>query len=237
MAAWRPLVSRRFRRRCWPTAAGFAWWAGCCCSTWGFARLTRQPAAEAVAAGRGLGLLGAYGSTVLLTLANPMTILSFTAVFAGFLGGRGGEFGAAAQLVAGVCPGVGAVVAAVERRRGLVRRPPGVGCRRGGSREHRPPRPTAALDQPPLRRHPDRLWRGDPVEPQAVGHGVTRDAMAHSGWRRRPATWGSAGMAAPAGISWIVCWYAPGAVVTPRRRWPTGSPVSTWPVAAGDYRP
>lgn len=69
----------------------------------GIRTVGRQPAAEAaVGRSRGRGLLGAYGSTVLLTLANPMTILSFTAVFAGFLGNRGGEFGAAAQLVAGV---------------------------------------------------------------------------------------------------------------------------------------
>ncbi len=38
-------------------------------------------------------------------MANPMTILSFTAVFAGFLGGRGGDYGSAAGLVAGVFAG------------------------------------------------------------------------------------------------------------------------------------
>ena len=46
--------------------------------------------------------LAAYGSTLLLTLTNPMTILSFTAVFAGFGLGTTPDFGAAGALVAGV---------------------------------------------------------------------------------------------------------------------------------------
>ena len=42
--------------------------------------------------------LRAYLSTVLLTLTNPMTILSFTAVFAGFGAGTGGRgYGATLQ--------------------------------------------------------------------------------------------------------------------------------------------
>jgi threonine/homoserine/homoserine lactone efflux protein len=40
-----------------------------------------RPADQAALA-QGSGLIGAYGSTFLLTLTNPMTILSFTAVFA-----------------------------------------------------------------------------------------------------------------------------------------------------------
>lgn len=40
--------------------------------------------AERPASAEGNGLIGAYGSTLLLTLTNPMTILSFAAVFAGF---------------------------------------------------------------------------------------------------------------------------------------------------------
>jgi len=53
------------------------------------------------------GLLSAFGSTFLLTLANPLTILSFAAVFAGFGLGTRGEtnYGAAWRLVAGVFTG------------------------------------------------------------------------------------------------------------------------------------
>jgi threonine/homoserine/homoserine lactone efflux protein len=47
------------------------------------------------------GLAGAYGSTVALTLTNPLTILSFVAIFAG-LGIVGGSGLGAAALVAGV---------------------------------------------------------------------------------------------------------------------------------------
>lgn len=49
------------------------------------------------------GLAGAYGSTFFLTLTNPMTILSFTAVFAGLgVGSASGDYGSAAILVLGV---------------------------------------------------------------------------------------------------------------------------------------
>jgi threonine/homoserine/homoserine lactone efflux protein len=41
-----------------------------------------KPAVQAARAD-GSGLLGAYTSTLLLTLTNPMTILSFAAIFAG----------------------------------------------------------------------------------------------------------------------------------------------------------
>ena len=45
----------------------------------------------------------AFASTVLLTLANPVTILMFMAVFAGLgFGSGGGTYGAASILVAGV---------------------------------------------------------------------------------------------------------------------------------------
>ena len=55
---------------------------------------------------KGIGLLGAYASTFLLTLTNPMTILSFLAVFAalGLGATRGGPM-AAAVLVLGVLLG------------------------------------------------------------------------------------------------------------------------------------
>jgi len=53
------------------------------------------------------GLRSAYFSTLLLTLANPMTILSFVAVFAGFGLTASPSYGAAATLVAGVFAGSG----------------------------------------------------------------------------------------------------------------------------------
>ncbi len=54
-------------------------------------------------AGSSRGLLGAYASTLLLTLANPTTILSFTAIFAGFgIAGEIRDYGSSALLVLGV---------------------------------------------------------------------------------------------------------------------------------------
>jgi threonine/homoserine/homoserine lactone efflux protein len=64
-----------------------------------------RPAEGAVRA-EGKGLVGAYGSTFFLTLTNPMTILSFTAVFAGLgIGSATGEYSSAALLVMGVFSG------------------------------------------------------------------------------------------------------------------------------------
>ncbi len=52
------------------------------------------------------GLLGGYVSTFFLTLANPMTILSFGAIFAGLgLVAATGTYAAATALVAGVFTG------------------------------------------------------------------------------------------------------------------------------------
>ena len=52
------------------------------------------------------GLLGSYGSTFFLTLTNPMTILSFAAVFAGIgLGSTLVDYGSAALLVCSVFAG------------------------------------------------------------------------------------------------------------------------------------
>jgi len=52
---------------------------------------------------RGVGLIRAFTSTLFLTLTNPMTILSFAAIFAGLgLGGSAGSYGAAVLLVLGV---------------------------------------------------------------------------------------------------------------------------------------
>ncbi|HEY4633939.1 MAG TPA: LysE family transporter [Candidatus Limnocylindrales bacterium] len=57
--------------------------------------------AATVADGTRRGLLGAYLSTLGLTLTNPMTILSFAALFVG-LGVTGGDTAGAAVLTAGV---------------------------------------------------------------------------------------------------------------------------------------
>lgn len=46
--------------------------------------------------------LAAFTTTVLLTLSNPLTILSFMAVFAGLGLGMGGGYGAAYLVVTGV---------------------------------------------------------------------------------------------------------------------------------------
>jgi threonine/homoserine/homoserine lactone efflux protein len=71
----------------------------------GIKTLLAKPAEEA-AETNGIGLLGAYGSTFLLTLTNPMTTLSFAAIFAGLgVAETGGDYGAAAILVAGVFAG------------------------------------------------------------------------------------------------------------------------------------
>ena len=59
------------------------------------------PAKHAAASRPGRGVLGAYLSTVGLTLTNPATIFSFAAIFAG-LGLRPGSAGAATTLVGGV---------------------------------------------------------------------------------------------------------------------------------------
>jgi len=58
---------------------------------------------EQAAAERGKGLAGAYVSTFLLTLTNPMTIISFAAIFAGLgLAGASGSYVSAGALVSGV---------------------------------------------------------------------------------------------------------------------------------------
>ena len=57
----------------------------------GWQTLRSKPAeGSAPASASGSGLLGAYASTFALTLTNPMTILSFVAIFAGLgLGSTG----------------------------------------------------------------------------------------------------------------------------------------------------
>ena len=63
--------------------------------------LARPTGQEATA--RGSGLVGAYASTFFLTLTNPMTILSFAAIFAGLgVADAGGSYVSAGVLVLGV---------------------------------------------------------------------------------------------------------------------------------------
>lgn len=62
-----------------------------------------QPAQQAALA-QGQGLAGAYGSTFFLTLTNPMTILSFMAMFAGIVRGST-DYSSAAMIVLGVFAG------------------------------------------------------------------------------------------------------------------------------------
>lgn len=59
--------------------------------------------AENAASAKGEGLLGAYASTCFLTLTNPITILSFAAIFAGLgLASPRGHYLSAGVLVLGV---------------------------------------------------------------------------------------------------------------------------------------
>jgi len=61
-----------------------------------------KPAEQAVSVRSG-NLISTYISTFALTLTNPLTILSFAAIFAGLgLGAAGGDFVSAGALVAGV---------------------------------------------------------------------------------------------------------------------------------------
>jgi threonine/homoserine/homoserine lactone efflux protein len=61
---------------------------------------------ESAAIGTKQGLLGAYASSIFLTLTNPATILSFAAVFAGFgLTETSGNYFSAIALVLGVFAG------------------------------------------------------------------------------------------------------------------------------------
>mgnify|MGYP001199924064 CR=1 FL=1 len=69
----------------------------------GVRTVTAAPAAQAAATVESRSLLGAYGTTLALTLTNPMTILAFVAIFAGAgLATTGGGSIAALLLVAGV---------------------------------------------------------------------------------------------------------------------------------------
>lgn len=68
----------------------------------GVRTVTAPPASQAAAV-ESRGLLGAWSTTLALTLTNPMTILAFVAIFAGAgLATSGGDTLAALLLVAGV---------------------------------------------------------------------------------------------------------------------------------------
>ena len=71
----------------------------------GFKTFISLPAAEAATA-KGNSLIGAYVSTFFLTLTNPMTMLSFAAVFAGLgLANSSGNYADALVIVLGVFVG------------------------------------------------------------------------------------------------------------------------------------
>lgn len=62
--------------------------------------------AEKAASASAYNFAGAYASTLLLTLTNPLTILSFAVIFAGLgVGATGGNYLAAVLVVAGVFSG------------------------------------------------------------------------------------------------------------------------------------
>lgn len=70
--------------------------------------LFAKPAETAAKTSSKKGLAGAYLSTFALTLTNPLTILSFMAIFAGAgASSAAGDYSAAAVLVLGVFAGSG----------------------------------------------------------------------------------------------------------------------------------
>lgn len=84
-------------------------------------RTFRAPVEDRPAAAGGRGLIGAYASTLALTLTNPLTILSFAAVFAGLGFVAGAGFGRALLLVGGVFAGSAAWWLSLSLGVGLVR--------------------------------------------------------------------------------------------------------------------
>ena len=68
----------------------------------GLKTLFAKPAEQAASA-KGTGLVGAFASTLFLTITNPMTIISFAAIFTGLgLVGAGGNYVSAGLLILGV---------------------------------------------------------------------------------------------------------------------------------------
>jgi threonine/homoserine/homoserine lactone efflux protein len=70
--------------------------------TW---RKAGQSGSQSIVSETSRGLLGAYAYTLALPLTNPMTILSFAAIFAGLGIASGARYASAAALVAGVFGG------------------------------------------------------------------------------------------------------------------------------------
>jgi threonine/homoserine/homoserine lactone efflux protein len=68
----------------------------------GYKTFISRPAEEAANMGEAGSLWRAFGSTFLLTMTNPMTILSFTAIFAGLGLAKGAGAGGAVPMVLGV---------------------------------------------------------------------------------------------------------------------------------------
>lgn len=82
----------------------------------------RSIPAEHAAAASSTGLAASYASTLLLTLTNPMTILSFAGIFAALgVADTGGDLSAAALLVLGVFIGSAAWWLILSGGVGLVR--------------------------------------------------------------------------------------------------------------------
>ena len=72
----------------------------------GISTFRAEPKENGAGPATGARYAGAFITTLALTLANPITILSFMAVFAGLgLGTKGGDYGAAGTVVAGVFTG------------------------------------------------------------------------------------------------------------------------------------
>ncbi|KZE84561.1 LysE family translocator [Chromobacterium subtsugae] len=78
-------------------------WGGCLLLAWlGVATLRRPESQPAVREEGRVGLRRAYAGALLLTLSNPMTILSFAAVAAGLSGGLAASGAQQLAIVAGV---------------------------------------------------------------------------------------------------------------------------------------
>ena len=94
------IASFLIRQQNWLSLLG-----GCFLCYLGFKTLRAEPAGQPVSVKKE-GLIGVYVSTFFLTLTNPATILSFTAIFAGLgLANAAGSYRAAIVLVAGVFVG------------------------------------------------------------------------------------------------------------------------------------
>ncbi len=71
----------------------------------GIRTLLQKPATQA-AQSKGTSLIGAFGSTFLLTLTNPITVFTYLAVFSGLgIGTSGAEYGTAALFILGIFSG------------------------------------------------------------------------------------------------------------------------------------